>query len=250
ENVYTDQPLGYFTMYNGSSVYSDYASSNMGGLIGTTANDLKGDNGATVVDALNTANGDTVWYKGNAWGYPGFKEADIMPSDNQSAYNALSLTVSDNYGNSTSEFGMYGTSLSLKANPYIGFTFAFHGDYKTNRNNITVTFTTDSGKVINTTVADAEGNLNSGWTNNANAGRYHLYKLTGVPVKDLCKPISVTVNYSGVDYDFGEFSAEGFALDVASAYNQNPCDYYSTRYEAAKALLFYTQMLDVRYGAA
>ena len=97
--------------------------------------------------------------------------------------------------------------------------------------------------------ADANGNLNAGWTNNKNAGRYHLYKLTDVDAKDLCSPITVTVNYNSVDYEFGKFSAEGFALDAANAYSKVPCTYYSTRYEAAKALLFYTKMLDARYGS-
>ena len=66
-----------------------------------------------------------------------------------------------------------------------------------------------------------------------------------VPVKALCTGISVTVNGT----DFGTFSAEGFALEAYRANRINPCDYYATRYEAAKALLFYSQMLEARYGA-
>ena len=73
---------------------------------------------------------------------------------------------------------------------------------------------------------------------------------TDIDAKDLCSPITVIVNYNGTDYEFGKFSAEGFALDAANAYSKVPCAYYSTRYEAAKALLFYSQMLDARYGKA
>ena len=76
------------------------------------------------------------------------------------AYNA------DVYGTQVQDnvFDMYATSLNLKVNPHIAFTFAFHGDYKTNKANITATFSVE-GQVI-ATVTGAE------MINNAGAGRY------------------------------------------------------------------------------
>ena len=223
-----------------------------GSLISISAADVMGDNAKTKAPSLGWADNGGVWYTGNAWGHPSLIEnTSVMPTANQMAYDALTMTNYDEYTHTDPYFSMYATSLNLKTNPYIAFTFAFAGgtpDYKANRDNITVTFKTAS-ETITTKVGNGNGGLSDGWTNNEGAGRYHLYRLTGISVEDLCKDITVTVNYSGTDYTFGTFSAEGFALDIQNAYKQDPCQYYATRVEAAKALLYYTQMINARYGS-
>ncbi len=191
---------------------------------------------------------DDIWFTGGIGDYPAFEKAGIMPSSLQSVYDAMILDNYDSYGEGTNEFGVYSTSLSLKTNPYIGFTFAFHLEYRDNRDKITVKFTTSDGTTY-TTVPETDGKLNENWVNNEGAVRYHLYRFKDVPVKYLCDDITVTVNYNGKDYNFGTFSAEGFALNAMNANAKVPCDYYTSRAEAAKALLFYSQMLKVRYGA-
>ena len=221
-----------------------------GSLISISAADVIGDNAKTNASALGWVDNGGVWYTGNAWGYPSFKKAGVMPTANQMAFDGLTMTNYDTYTAVDPEFSMYATSLNLKANPYIAFTFAFNGEYKTNRDDITVTFTNSSGtQIAQTTVGNGKGGVNAGWTNNAGAGRYHLYRLENVAVEDLCKPITVTVNYDGNNTVFGTFSVEGFALDIQNAYKQDPCDYYAVRVEAAKALLYYTQMINARYGS-
>ena len=245
ENVFTNMP---FSITNNDGAEFKYKDTDVKAI---TAADVTGNSAKDIVSALNTANGGTVWYV-NPWGYPEFKEASAMPSSAQNAYDHLTLSNYDNYTATDPLFSMYATSLNVKANPYIAFTFAFGGEYKENRKDITVTFKNASGNVIKTTtVADANDNLNEGWTNRTGAGRYHLYRLTDVDVKDLAGKITVEVTYgSNAAVTFGTFSVEGFALDLENAYKQDPCSYYATRLEAAKALLFYTQMVNARYGSA
>ena len=245
ENVFTNMP---FSITNNDAAEFKYKDTDVKAI---TAADVTGNSAKDIVSALNTANGGTVWYV-NPWGYPEFKEASAMPSSAQNAYDHLTLSNYDNYTATDPLFSMYATSLNVKANPYIAFTFAFGGEYKENRKDITVTFKNASGNVIKTTtVADANDNLNDGWTNRTGAGRYHLYRLTDVDVKDLAGKITVEVTYgSNAAVTFGTFSVEGFALDLENAYKQDPCSYYATRLEAAKALLFYTQMVNARYGSA
>lgn len=254
ENTYTDKATEDFYLYrwDGSAwvTYSNLLGKAMSGLVNIDAADAVGAAAKNAMPTLDWATTDGgVWYTGNAWGYPSFEKAGVMPTANQMAYDALTMTNYDAYTATDLDFSMYATSLNLKANPYIAFTFAFNKDYKTNRDKITVTFTTASGKTVTTTVADENGNLNAGWTNNAGAGRYHLYRFDSVPVKDLCEPITVTVKYGdNAAVEFGKFSVEGFALDIQNAYKQDPCQYYATRVEAAKALLYYTQMINARYA--
>jgi len=143
----------------------------------------------------------------------------------------------DVYGTQVQEnvFDMYATSLNLKVNPHIAFTFAFHGDYKTNKANITATFSVE-GQVI-ATVTGAE------MINNAGAGRYHLYRFKALPVSKLCKDITVTVNYGGSDYDFGTYSAAGYAINAMNAGED-----YQEHVNASMALVYYSEMLAARQG--
>ncbi len=205
--------------------------------------------GNTAKTTLSAFDWDTVWYAGIGDGYPSLsKPVYKMPTDIQTLYDAYTVSGTDSYGVSNSEFGMYATSLNLKTNPYIGFTFAFYGEYKENRDNIKVIFTTASGKTVETTVGDGNGGVSDGWTNKAEAGRYHLYRLTDISVVELKGEISVKVIYNDTEYDFGTFSVAGFASAMQAAFEQDPCEYYSTRVEAIRALLFYIDAMDERYN--
>ncbi len=157
--------------------------------------------------------------------------------------------------NGTMSFGVYKTALSLKANPYMSFAFAFHGDYKTNRDKIKVRFTyTQDGATKTTeeisvpayTGADIK-NVN-GWTNTAKNGRYHTYKADQIPVEAMADGIKVEANYNGGEWkDLGTFSVSGLGNQFETAYSEAPCEYYATRVEAAKAFLFYVQQIKARY---
>ena len=61
--------------------------------------------------------------------------------------------------------------------------------------------------------------------------------------------IDVNVNYDGKDYYFGKFSIDGVGLELEAANAVQPCEYYETRIEAAKALKFYITALQSRYGS-
>lgn len=90
----------------------------------------------------------------------------------------------------------------------------------------------------------------NGWTNTAKNGRYHTYKAENIPVEALANGIKVEANYNNTGWiDFGTYSAEGLGIQFERLNRNNPCDYYETRVEAVKALLFYVQAIQSRYGA-
>ncbi len=258
-NVYTDMPAGTVTFTNGATVtYTDEQINQI------NASDLAGNNAADIVDALNAANASTVWYVGALNDMPGFKPAGNVPSLYQSAINSVVFSTPDTVGAGTEYntagnmvFGVYQTALSLKANPYMSFAFAFGGDYKTNRDKIKVRFTyTENGALttseeISVPAYTGEDIKNvSGWTNTAANGRFHTYKAEGIPVEALAYGIKVEVNYENTGWkDFGTYSVEGLGMQFDSLSKTQPGDYYSTRVEAAKALLFYAQAISARYGA-
>lgn len=212
----------------------------------------------------NLAWGD-VWFAGAAGDAPGFKPAGDMPSSAQTAFDTMILSNYDTVGagtkyhaNGTMEFGMYNSSLNIKANPYMVFTFAFLGEYKENRDKIKIrfTYTKDGATVVGEEIAvpafDGSDIVNvNGWTHkeSQNAGRYHTYRATNIPVEALASGIKVEASYNGGAWlDFGSYSIEGFALMAENANKIEPCDYYASRYDAAKALLFYVKMIQARYG--
>ena len=223
-----------------------------------SADDVKGANAQTIVNTLNTSNGSTVWYAGAIDDMPSFKDVVNMPWSIQSIYDVIELDTYDDYADSTNQFGVYATALSLKANPYMTFAFAFDKEYKINRDKIKVKFTYTVNGTEYTTVhiavpAYVEGeelkNVN-GWTNVANSGRYHTYKATGIPVEALANSITVKASYNGGEYvNFGAFGVEGLVLDFENANKVTPCDYYAKRIEAARAFLFYVKMVNARYGS-
>ncbi len=225
-------------------------------------NDAKGSAAKTAMPALAW---DSIWYTDNFGGYPSFKESSNLPSDIQLQYDSVTFDARDTVGdgveyhtNGSMSFGVYQTALSLKANPYMSFAFAFLGDYRTNRENIKVRFTykQDGQTVVGEEIAVPayeEGkdivNVN-GWTNTDKNGRYHTYKATEIPVEALANGIKVEANYKGEGWkDFGTYSVSGLGIQFERANRLNPSEYYETRVEAAKALLFYVQAIESRYGA-
>ena len=153
------------------------------------------------------------------------------------ATNALFKAAysADVFGTDVQEniFDLYATSLNLKVNPHIAFTFAFHGEYKTNKADITATFKVDNQVIATVTGAEM--------INNSGAGRYHLYRLKALPITKLCKDVTVTVNYGGKDYNFGTYSAAGYAINAMNAGAD-----YQEHVNASMALVYYSEMLACR----
>ena len=257
-NVYTDAPVGTVTLDNGAQV--TYTDAKIKGV-----SNLEGANAQSVVDALNAANDSTVWYVGALDDVPGFKPAGNVPSLYQSAIDSVVFSTPAPVGAGTEYntagnmvFGVYQTALSLKANPYMSFAFAFGGDYKTNRDKLKIKFTYTENGALTTSEeisvpAYVEGedikNVN-GWTNTTANGRFHTFKADMIPVEALAYGIKVEVNYDNTGWeDFGTYSVEGLGMQFDALSKTQPGDYYSTRVEAAKALLFYAQAIQARYGA-
>lgn len=263
-NVYTDGASGTVTFSNGEFTYTETS------IKAISADSIKGADAQTIVDKFNeTKIGDVTWHLGAVGDMPGHKEAGSMPSAFQTALDSIQLDTIDTVGDGVErytsgamKFGMYQTSLTLKANPYMSFTFAFGGEYQINRDKIQVRFTyTQDGtqKTLVTTPPACELDENgkpvaikniNGWTNNTPAaGRYHTYRATGIPVEALAYGIKVEASYDGGEWlDFGTYSVEGFGVQLEVASKSQPCDYYTTRVEAVKALLFYAQSIAARYG--
>ena len=258
--IYTNGVSGTVTFSNGEWTYEDAQ------IKAITTNDVIGSNATSIVNALNAAPiGDTVWYVGAAGDMPGFKEAGSMPSSAQTLYNGIILDTPDTVGagtqyhaNGSMAFGVYNASLNIKANPYMVFTFAFLGEYKENRENIKIrfTYTQDGASVTSEEIAvpafDGSDIVNvNGWTHKAsqNAGRYHTYRATNLPVEAFASGIKVEASYNGGAWvDFGSYSVEGFAIMADNANKIEPCGQYASYYEVSKALLFYVQMIEARYG--
>ena len=261
KNVYTDQSVAALQIYN-STKNSDAVLEKYNINV-VNAADLQGNKVVTTMAAANLAWGET-WFAGNYNEYPSFTPTGTMPSSIQSQYDAISFDVSDVLGNNTEyhtngsmSFGVYQTALSLKANPYMSFAFAFHGVYKTNRDKIKIRFTyTENGATKTSdeiavpayTGADIK-NVN-GWTNTTANGRYHTFKADMIPVEALAYGIKVEANYDNTGWkDLGTYSASGLGQVFERLNRNNPCEYYETRVEATKALLFYAQAIAARYGA-
>ena len=256
-NVYTDAPVGTVTLNNNTTV--TFTEEQI-----KSISDLKGANAQAAVDSLNAANGSTVWYVGAMDDMPGFKKAGNVPTKYQSSIDAITFDTYDVVGNGTEyyesgsmKFGVYQTALSLKANPYMSFAFAFGGEYKENRDKIKIRFTYTVDGVLTTseeiavpayTGADIK-NVN-GWTNTTANGRFHTYKAECIPVKALANGIKVEASYNGGAWaDLGTYSVEGLGMQFETLSKTQPGEYYTTRVDATKALLFYAQAIAARYGA-
>lgn len=223
-----------------------------------SADDIKGANAKTVMANLGWAeDGSGPWYVGNAWGYPSFEKASVMPEAYQSAYDNLALDSYITYGDSTAQFGLYAGAVNLMTNPSIGFTFAFADNYKTNRDEINIKITNADGTVTyyegNPPAYDGSEIVNqNGWTNKTKAGRYHLLKLDGsvgtvVAAKDLCNDVKITMEYNDKTVN-ATFNLKGLAKEYEDAYKLTGSNYYLVRAEAIKAVIYYAQMLEARYS--
>ena len=195
---------------------------------------------------------------------PGHKKAGNVPTKYQTNIDAITFDTYDVVGNGTEyyesgsmKFGVYQTALSLKANPYMSFAFAFGGEYKENRDKIKIRFTYTVDGVLTTseeiavpayTGADIK-NVN-GWTNTTANGRFHTYKAECIPVKALANGIKVEASYNGGAWaDLGTYSVEGLGMQFETLSKTQPSEYYTVRVDATKALLFYAQAIAARYGA-
>ena len=274
-NIYTDQSFddlrGYYEWNNNAANCAKY---NVNVI---DPEDMKGSAAITTtaacVAANKAANGESVgvdfawgttWFAGNFNDYPSFAPAASMPSNIQSQYDSVTFDVADIAGadteyhaNGSMSFGVYQTALSLKANPYMSFAFAFLGEYRENRDKIKIRFTYTENGVLKTTeeisvpayTGEDIKNVN-GWTNTAANGRYHTFKADMIPVEALAYGIKVEANYDNTGWkDFGTYSASGLGLQFERLNRITPCEYYETRVEAVKALLFYAQAISARYGA-
>ncbi|MBR3591847.1 MAG: hypothetical protein IKL46_03250 [Clostridia bacterium] len=236
-NVYTDQATSYSTVTTVDNV-----------------NELKGSKAADIVSALNAANDKEVWYVGTVGDYPGFSKASALPSAYKAEYDALvpdKFNVSPTGG--TENFGFYANSVNLRANPYLTFIFNFGEDYKTNRDDITVTFTYTVGgdpktKTVSVPAYEEGKDLKAdGWSNLAKSKK-HTYQFTDLPIQGLVNGVSVVINYGDESVDCGTYSAKGAANAFTNANKKTPCSYYEVCAEAMKALVYYSQALTSRYG--
>ena len=271
KNVYTDAQVGLIeeiTMTIDGKV--QYFNSNESQLKKISATEINGMDAREVMPQLDwynaLTNPDGAWHCSYFGAMPSLNSHDESFATEYPEYNDVKFITPDTddnetcdyeyHSNGTMAFGVYQTALSTKANPYMSFAFAFLGEYKTNRENIKVTFTyTQNGETITTEpisvpAYNGEDIKNvSGWTNTKKNGRYHTYKATGLPISAMLTGIDVNVNYNGKDYYFGKFSIDGVGLELEAANAVQPCEYYETRIEAAKALKFYITMLQSRYGS-
>ena len=178
------------------------------------------------------------------------------------AYNSIQFTP-DTLGAGTEyiddgsiKFGVYASGLNLKANPYITFTFAFTKEYRAVRDQIKITITTSKGSYELPAMVAANGDEDvffkqDGWTHNEGSGRYHLYRFNGISISEMVGDMTVTAYdpLKGETVELGRFSVGGFGQSLVEANEAMPCDYYETRIEATKALMFYIQAVNTRYGA-
>ena len=268
KNVYTDQAAGTVLFKNGGLTFTTAQ------LKHVEMDEIYGSGAKTRMPGLDwydaMTNPDGVWYFGYNSSMPCLSKIESpMLSDLQGAYDAVVFDTADTSGegteyhkNGTMSFGVYKTALSLKANPYMSFAFAFYGDYRTNRDKIKVRFTytqngatkiTEEISVPAAVDENGDGKIDdiknvNGWTNTASNGRYHTYKADQIPVEAMADGIKVEANYNGGEWkDLGTFSVAGLGKQFETAYNETPCEYYAVRVEAAKAFLFYVQQIKARY---
>ena len=264
EDFFTSVTYGRNTSEVFRNVYTDTDTVNPYVSIIEDLDILKGNNAEGIVSVLNGANGKTVWYVGATGEYPGFEPAGTIPVKYQTLLDAITFNTADTVGSGTEyyssgsmKFGVYQTALSLKANPYMSFAFAFGDDYKTNRDKIKIRFTYTQDGALTTSeeiavpayTGEDIKNVN-GWTNTTANGRFHTYKAECIPVEALAYGIKVEASYNGGAWqDFGTYSVSGLGMQFDSLSKTQPGEYYATRVEATKALLFYAQAIAARYGA-
>ena len=275
-NVYTDAPTGTVTFANGNLTFTNAQ------LKAVTAQEIYGLSAKSTMTELDwydiATNPDGAWHCSYLGAMPSLTPLNESFADylanfglSSSAYDIEFEQYEDEFGYSVTiddsmQFGVYTTSVNLKANPFMSFIFAFHGEYKTNREKISVKFeyTLDGDKVETDWVAVPayqEGvELRDGnWINGAKNGRYHTYMFKGLPVEALANGVTVYAKYTGDtentdpidEQNLGTFSAKGLGYEISKLITEEtPSEYYSTRVEAIKALAFYAETIRQRYGTA
>lgn len=270
KNVYTDSATKVtFENWGGKNGVTQAVNYGGGYITHIDIEDLYGVGAKLAMPTLDwydiSTNPDGVWYYGHYTDIPSLKEIkNCLRAEDQAEYAAITFTpdyydvngnVYDDYG---LKFGVYATSLNLKANPYIAFSFAFNEEYKENRDQIKIFIETKTTtyEVPEITAYDKENgkdvyfkNVN-GWTHNENSGRYHIYRYTEIPVDELVDGVTITA-YDPIkktEVTLGSFSIGGLGYEFATANMKTPSKYYETRVEAMKALIYYAQVITERYG--
>ena len=270
KNVYTDSATKVtFEKWGGENGVTQAINYGGGYITHIDIEDLYGVGAKLAMPTLDwydiSTNPDGVWYYGHYTDIPSLKEIkNCLRAEDQAEYAAITFTpdyydvngnVHDDYG---LKFGVYATSLNLKANPYIAFSFAFNEEYKENRDQIKIFIETKTTKyeVPEITAYDKENgkdvyfkNVN-GWTHNENSGRYHIYRYTEIPVDELVDGVTITAHdpIKKTEVTLGSFSIGGLGYEFATANMKTPSKYYETRVEAMKALIYYAQVITERYG--
>jgi len=187
--------------------------------------------------------------------YPGQEDIYNNIEFIEDTYNSDSH-IYDTVGTKGLNFGVYATSLNLKTSPYISFTFAFNKEYKAVRDQIKIIITTSKDRYELLPMVATNGDEDvffkqNGWTHNEGSGRYHLYRFTGISISEMVGDMTITAYdpIKGEDVELGKFSASGFGYELTEANKVMPCDYYESRIEATRALIFYAQAIQARYGA-
>ena len=202
----------------------------------------------------NTSTGDSIIGEIDKL-YPGQEDTYNNIEFIEDTYNSDSH-IYDTVGTKGLNFGVYATSLNLKTSPYISFTFAFNKEYKAVRDQIKITITTSKGSYELPSMVATNGNEDvffkqDGWTHNEGSGRYHLYRFTGISISEMVGDMTITAYdpIKGETVELGRFSTGGFGYELTEANKVMPCDYYESRIEATRALIFYAQAIQARYGA-
>ncbi len=138
--------------------------------------------------------------------------------------------VADEFVENDPDLTVYGTGLNLKGNPYLLITFAITGEYELDKENVVATFTAGDQTI---SVKGSE------MTNNTGAGRYHLVRLKGITVNNLCKDVDVSVTYNGTEVLYGTFGVDGFVNSAIAA----QMEAYSL---VGKSILYYCNVIDAR----
>ena len=272
-NVYTDGADGKITFGDGGT--RTYTLSQ---LQRVSLSEIKGLDAKSVMTELDwydaQTNPDGNWYCSYLSAMPSLTPIDESLATLYPAYN-IEFTEADadinrnsiSLENGSMQFGVYTTALSLYSNPYLSFVFAFHGDYKTSRDQIKIKFVyTENGQECETAEItppaceyDEDGNIQdlvwvNNWANVKASGRYHTYKATDIPVEALAYGITVMMSHPNVangEYvNYGTYSAKGmgYAFDQLNT-EESPSEYFAACAEAIRALVFYADAIKARYGA-
>lgn len=277
QNVYTDAQTGVIKeMSQTNNGVVSYFTTNDSQIKQISAEEILGNAAKNAMPTLDwydaSANPNGKWYSSKLAAMPSLNPLNeeilqnvgtVVPGVTE-IYNAIIFDDPDTrennevyHNNGSMTFGVYQTALSLKAEPYMSFAFAFYGDYQTNRDKIQIRFSYTANGVTTTTDAitppaytGEEIKNVDGWTNTKANGRYHTYRATNLPIEAMLNGITVEMNYNGEGWkNYGTFDIEGIGYQFEQLNASSPSEYYETRIEAAKALVLYIKARAVCFGA-